>query len=294
MSKRTTRTRLATLLSVVALALGWQSVNAVPVAIDQCMTSGSCIYGGVAFANQIQGNDYFVHSYFDVSSTLPEQRVLVEYHLGSASREEQVTVDPVTQEVSSSNTGISGVLWLDAAYRYDTTQAMHAFTLHFDQVLPPGAPQGVWYDSSALNPDTQTLHLTTEGLLRGYGESFISCCDPFNTAPFSPFSMEAEINPSLFGGDQNPSVTCLAEGCYSGGLLGLLGIEYLLQGSEAVISYKAVEDNSLLYFAAAGYEGYTHTRYAMNAIPLPASLLLMLSGMISLGLSARKGRRVAA
>lgn len=254
-----------------------QVVDALPIAIDDCILAGDCVYQGPVFGFAIDGNQVLAHNFIDNRNASFESKILMEYQLGTSSHQ--------------NITNITGSLWLEVNQSYSLSDSLHAMTLYFDQTSLTESPQGIWGDYSTFSNE-QHLNMTTDGLLSGSGEAYIQCCeDPYLslTTP-EPFSSTAETSPSLFDSYGNWPLTCLADGCDAGALLNLIGLDYYtdLSSSTALLGFNPDETRSLIYYTTAGYEGYTSTTYSMSAVPVPAAIWLFGFGLLSLFGVARK------
>lgn len=249
------------------------SAYAMPVAIDDCVAAGDCIYGGAPFAYAYDGNLIAGHYFVDNRSGSFETKVLMEYQLGTSSR--------------SQGLAITGSLWLELNQSYSLSDSLHAMTLHFDQTNVVDAPQWVWGDNNWYSLSEQRLNMTTDGLLSGYGEVYIQCCedpyDPFLQNP-APFSESADIAPSLFDSNGDWPLICVADGCDGGALLNLIGLQYVDAGATAELVFNSGDTRSLVYYTT----GYTNTVYSVSAVPVPAAVWLFASGLLSLLGVARK------
>lgn len=264
-------------------------VSALPVypnAIDSCIGSGTCFVGGPVFSWDIDGNAVTAYELSDFREGATPSKLLLEYGLGQASHIDHVGFDYDSySQLPLETSPITGSLWLEVNQTYDLTQTQHAMTLYFDRANPDKTPSA-WPDTTSSPQSAQHLFMTTDGLLAGSGENFVGCCD-WPPSPFSPFSASAATDPSLFDSNHNDAISCVAEGCYAGGLLNLLGLSYTQIGDSAQYNFNPTDPRKLLYFTGEGYEGYTHNTYSMSAVPLPAAAWLFGSGLLALlGISA--------
>ena len=255
-----------------------------PVAINDCIASGTCGYGGANFAYSYDDSLIIGHNLIDIRDGTPTEKVLMEYQLGAASHADSVGFDYDTyQTLPHQSTNITGTLWLEVSRYYDLSSSLHEMTLYFDETSSQ-APSIIWsnyYD----NTTEHNLSITTNGLLSGTGEVFTQCCDDPYLDPYtppSPFSQTAESNPGLFDSLGNWPLICVAEGCHAGALINLIGLEYSDMGWVALLNFNPDDSRSLIYYTATGYEGYTNTTYSVSAVPVPAAFWLFLSGLTSL------------
>jgi hypothetical protein len=270
--------RLITLTTIfMILLLPFSRTFALPVAIDACITANTCIDGGISSTFTIDGNLVIAHDLFDFrnNSNTPEQKVLVEYQLGAGSRIDDTGGIAGGGPFPLQTSAITGSLWLEINKNYNLANAVHALTLHFDQSSPPNVPGNAWGDTFFTNENTQTLLITTAGLLNGSGENLATCC-----TDQSPFP-----STNLFDSQGNDPFVCVAEGCFANAKLNLLGLTFTPSGT---LNFNPSETRSLLYFEAAGFEGFINNTYTMSAVPVPAAVWLFGSGIgIILGFTRR-------
>lgn len=264
------------LLSKVSFAL--------PVAINDCISNGDCFYASgplPSFSFTIDDKLVNAYSIFDVSSGSVVEKVLMEYQLGSNSYNESTPYDYENNQVlPAQRNAIDGTLWLGVNSQYDLSNPLHELTLYFEDISNTTATD-FWSDYEIASNE-QHLMISTNGLLAGSGETYIQCCNEAGLYTPSPFSDTAETHPSLFDSNADLPVICVADGCDSGAILNLIGLDYVATGDIAQLVFNSDESRSLLYYTTAGYEGYTSNTYAMSDVPLPASLWLFVSGLTTL------------
>ena len=199
---------------------------------------------------------------------------LLQYHLTQPSNlnsEQYINSEPY----SSSNTAISGDLWMFVANSYQLTgdnTAAHSIEVYFDQLSRP-------YDLQ--DATSRTFNFTDTALLTGSGSFDIYCCE-YDGQPTPQNSMNTDI------------WTCLADGCYASALLNLLYADYTAVGNIAMLQINTNPDtNGLVYQQTDGYweSGMSTLNLAVNPIPIPGAAWLFASAL--LGLAGFKRNRVS-
>lgn len=191
-------------------------VAAFPVAIEACVTAGSCLSAGPVGGYSLNGQLVPAHRLFEFDGANVSEKRLMEYRLGSGVRIEPAVEDPVTGQTVIQHTAITGTLWLKVDVSYDLANPLHATTRYLGQASQ-GVVRSGWGDYGLPPADGLGLQITTAGLFAGFGEAFAACVgDPLEGTPasFPPFTPASETNPSLFDSNGNGPVVCVADGCF--------------------------------------------------------------------------------
>lgn len=196
-------------------------------------------------------------------------------------------------------TPFTGYLWLSAGVAYDLSDPWHNFTLYTDKVSP--VPSDFWNSGSSIQ-----LALNSAGLLAGRGWTISQLCDTSLGIP-----CDIHWGPGTHGGSLDVSgnfFSCLAGGCGTDAELQLAGLRYVDDGQgTANIDFVANDPRTLvyreaIYFDTTGYRGcdtpdcgsyiFEHSYY-LQAVPIPPSLWLLASGLLTI-IGVARGRRAPA
>lgn len=259
-----------------------------PQIIQTCQTAGQCIGLTTSYVN----GDVTAYDYVDTSSGTPTQKVLVEYNLSFGSTQQRDYFDEFTGAPIQSNTPIGGSLWISLNKTYDLTNQSHRMSMFFDQTSE--GISGLWgYPPSAEGE--LILGMGSADLLNGTAFTLGECCSPgSSTGGLLSYASLALSLPD----DGQAILPCLADGCGNRAVLNLLNLQYLDIGGQATLVFNDLESRNLLYeIEAYGPDAFdwgissTSDSYLVNAVPLPASVWLLMSGLALLGYSS--GRKVA-
>ncbi len=247
-----------------------------PAAIESCLLD-FCDLSRAEFTTQISNNSITAYGFDDYRSGTLQEKVLIEYQLGSASN--IIRRDNFSAET---NTNITGSIWLEISRQYSLSDSLHSLSLHFDQATPT---QLSTFDSAPLQGEFGLL-ITTDGLFASQGYSEATCCDDMDNDPI----------PSLFDSAGQRPIPCAAEGCFASATLNLLGLEFININNTAQLTYNTGENRRLLFSSHSSFKNssldgdssYISTNTLATVVPIPAALPLFLSGWLLLLIPALK------
>lgn len=196
---------------------------------------------------------------------------LIRYNVTAPSYESYSSYDSWTGMSTSSNTPLTGNLWLTANQSYNLADASHQFTLYTDKVTP--TPLHLNFP--------QTFGLSSSALLAG-------------NAFYKTYFDEYWQQQSLSNLNLLPFTDCIE--CPLDINLNLLMLKYSDVGGIAQLSFDASDTRNLLYKAidihpdfGTGSSSLTQ-KYYVQSVPLPTGLWLLASGFLGLGVLAKKQR----
>jgi hypothetical protein len=194
---------------------------------------------------------------------------LLQYHLT-----EQSTIQSISYEGGSSNTDISGDLFLFVAGSYVLGGSNHHQVDVYFENTSNGGSIGLFGGGQS----SMSFYLTDEGLMNNSGSFYIDCCgEDYNASSPPVNTMSADIYP------------CAADGCSASALLNLLFVDYQAIGSAASLTF----DNSpaasgLVYQQTDAFEGSVTMNLAVGNVPVPAAAWLFGSALVGLAGIKRK------
>ncbi len=179
-----------------------------------------------------------------------------------------------------------GDVWLTVQDSYDLAGNANRMTIYTDTVTPqPG--NLLLGDSNGLDI---AIDLTNDALLNGAGTESIFFID-------ANYNTQMQGNMRLLGDiDQDALSLCLAEECGASALLNLVYLQYLDQGNgQARLQFNPNDPRARLYeiingyFVDPAYAGSVDRQsYYVAAVPVPATVWLMLSGLLVLSARLRR------
>lgn len=243
------------------------SLSDLPSEIQACHISGSCFVSQRS-AVDIPGLNASpaMSAYTLIRGS--EQKYMLQYNL----------VPPSGDSLAIPYTGS---VWLEVAQSYNLSSSVPMISIFLDTVSPQ--PVNLLFgDSTGLDMGIQS---SAQGLLTGSLLQSSGCCN-----------FPSETGNMTLLGDMGGSalLPCLADGCSSTASLNLLYLQYADIGGQAVLNFNANDNRGLLFQVRTDdpYNEFSPVRtqsYYVSAVPVPASLWLLLSGLLSLcGIARRK------
>lgn len=235
------------------------STSDLPLELQACVNSGDCSVDSVSISSH---DDTSMFNYTDLVNNTTSK--LVRYSMINSYQDDNGVISD-----------FSGNVWLQAADSFDSNDAIHTFSLFLDQVTP--TPLDLSFFSNP-NPNVIQLGLTSADLLAGAG-SITSILD--SSLPSGFFES---------GSLQTSGVLpCLADGCGIEAVFNLVNLQYSDSGStlSLIPSLNAADVRDVLYSQKTYFNdpdnGYFQEQvFAVQAVPLPATAWLFISGFIGL------------
>ncbi len=231
-----------------------------PSDIQACMSNATC---AASTSSVMDYNNTSIFEYYDITNNVSGK--LIRYELINSY---QIQHDVVTS--------YNGAVWLQASDQYSLENSLHDFTLYLDNVTP--IPTDMSYSGEPLKIN---IKLTASDLINGSG--FISEYLDWDNGVVTSGNLKTDGLPQL----------CLAIDCGLYASFNLIYLQYISDGSTAtLLPYLNTDDTrGALYSQKHYYDDgsgdpfmsyYAEQAYTVQAVPVPVSAWLFVSGLIGL------------